>query len=152
MIGSRAARMTGTAVSGALAVVALAGCGLDEAVTEKSNGHVKTVDYASGKEGKDNQEAKLPGWVPDQAKSVTEVIRTTGSERILRFTSGDAELPAACIPGAAAPTAASLTADWWPRGQEEKADQVCDQDWHVYVDGDTVYAFKPETIDQPNAN
>lgn len=135
------------AVTGMMTAVALAGCGLNDDVTENRNGHVKTVDYASGKEGKDNQDARLPSWVPDEAKSVTEVIRTTGSERILRFTFGGVAMSDACVPGEAARTAASLTADWWPRGQEEKADQVCDQDWHVHVDGDTVYAFKPETID-----
>lgn len=145
-------RMAGVAVAGVTAVLALAGCGLSEAVTENGNGHVKTVDYASGEEGKDNQEAQLPAWVPDQAKSVTEVIRTTGSERILRFTYADAELPATCVQGAAAKTAATLTASWWPRDQEKKTDQVCDADWHVYVEGDTVYAFKPETIDQSSAN
>jgi hypothetical protein len=147
---SNAVRITGMAVAGVSAAVALAGCGLSEAVTEHGNGHVKTVDYASGDEGKDNQDARLPDWVPDQAKSVTEVIRTTGSERILRFTS--AGLPDACVSGAASKTAATLTADWWPSGQEGKTDQVCDDDWHVYVDGDTVYAFVPETIDQAGAN
>lgn len=150
---SRAARGTGVAVAGVMTVVALAGCGgLSEAVTEHGNGHVKMVTYASGKEGKDNKDAQLPDWVPDQAKSVTEVIRTTGSERVLRFTSADAGSLTACEPGAAATTAATLIADWWPRGQESKTDQICDGDWHVYVDGDTVYAFKPETIDQSNAN
>src|SRR5437763_2632024 len=152
MIGSRAARMTGMAVAGALAVVVPAGCGLDEAVTENSNGHVKTVDYASGADGKGNQDARLPGWVPDQAKSVTEVIRTTGAERILRFTSANAGLPTACVPGAAAKTAATLAADWWPHGQESKADQICEKDWHVYVEGDVVYAFVAETIDQAGIN
>lgn len=153
MIRSRAARITGAAVTGVTAAVALAGCGhLSESVTENSNGHVKTVGYASGEEGKANQDARLPDWVPDQASSVTEVIRTTGSERILRFTSADAELPADCVPGTASKTAATLTADWWPQGQESKTDQVCDSDWHVYVERDTVYAFRPETIDQAGAN
>jgi hypothetical protein len=151
-IDNKTARITEVAVAGITAVVALAGCGLSDAVTEKSNGHVKTVDYTNGKEGKDNKEARLPDWVPDQATSVSEVIRTTGSERILRFTAADTGLPATCVPGAAAKTAATLTTDWWPHGQEGKTDQICDDDWHVYVDADTVYAFKPETIDQAGAN
>ena len=140
------------AVAGVLAVVVLAGCGLDEAVTEKSNGHVKTVDYASGADGKGNQDARLPGWVPDRARSVTEVIRTTGSERILRFASAGAGLRTACVPGVAARTAATLAADWWPHGQERKADRICEKDWHVYVEGDVVYAFVAETIDQAGIN
>jgi hypothetical protein len=153
MIGSRAARMTGVAVAWMTATVTLAGCsGLSASVVENGNGHVKTVGYASGEEGKANQDARLPDWVPDQAGSVLEVIRTTGSERILRFTSADAKLPDACVPGAAATTTATLTADWWPQGQEGKTDQVCDGDWHVYVERDTVYAFRPETTDQSGAN
>jgi len=149
LIGNRVA---GVALAGVTAVVALAGCGLSEAVSENRNGHVKTVGYASGEEGKANEEARLPDWVPDQARSLTEVIRTTGSERILRFTAAEAGLPDACVSGAAAETAATLTADWWPRGQESKTDQVCDGDWHVYVEGDAVYAFSPETIDQAGVN
>jgi hypothetical protein len=152
MIGNRVTWMTGMAVAGVSAVVALAGCGLSEAVTEHGNGHVKTVGYANGAQGKDNQEARLPDWVPDQATSVTEVIRTTGSERLLRFTSTDAGLPDTCVPGEAAKTAATLSADWWPGGQESKTDQVCDEDWHVYIDADVIYAFRPETIDQAGAN
>lgn len=145
--------MTGVAVAWVTATVTWAGCsGLSASVVENGNGHVKTVGYASGEEGKANQDARLPDWVPDQASSVLEVIRTTGSERILRFTSADADLPADCVPGAATTTTATLTADWWPLGQETKTDQVCDDEWHVYVERDTVYAFKPETIDQSGAN
>jgi len=56
------------------------------------------------------------------------------------------------VPGAAAKTAATLAADWWPHGQESKADQICEKDWHVYVEGDVVYAFVAETIDQAGIN
>jgi hypothetical protein len=55
------------------------------------------------------------------------------------------------VSGEASTTAATLTADWWPHGRESKTDQVCDQDWHVLADGNTVYAFKPETLDQSGA-
>lgn len=143
-------RVAGLTIAATTAVVAVAGCGLGEGVTESSNGHVKTVSYTSGTEGKNNAEARLPGWVPVEAKSVTEVIRTTGSERILRYTS--VGVPSTCSPGPAATAAATLTASWWPHGQEGKADRVCDQDWHVFVEGDTVYAFRPETIEHGPAS
>lgn len=149
---SRTVKITGMAFAGMTAAVALAGCGLGEGMTESGNGHVKTVGYPSGAEGKKNEEARLPDWVPDQAKSVTEVIRTTGSERILRYTLAGAGLPATCLPGTPTKTAATLTADWWPKGHEAKTDRLCDKDWHVLTEGDTVYAFKPETIEQPRAS
>jgi hypothetical protein len=131
---------------GAALVVTLTGCGLKEGIDENANGHVKAVGYASGAEGKTDQDARLPGWVPDQAKAVTEVIRTTGSERILRFTT--ASPPPTCVLGAPAKTAATLTADWWPRGAEGKTDRICDQDWHVFAADGAVFAFKPETVEQ----
>ncbi|GAA4855572.1 hypothetical protein [Saccharopolyspora rosea] len=146
---SRAIRTTGAALVGLTAVVALSGCELGESVAEKANGHIKTVRYATGAEGKNNADARLPGWVPDQATSVTEAVRTTGTERILRFTAPGAQLPPGCAPGPAATAAATLTAGWWPHGQESRTDRVCDQDWHVLVEGDAVYAFRPETIEQP---
>jgi hypothetical protein len=121
------------------------------ALTGNGDRHVLTVNYPSGVEGKHNKDAALPGWVPDEARSVTEVVRTTGSERLLRFTSGVA-LPDTCGQGKASPTAATLSADWWPRGQERRTNQVCDENWHVFVDGDTVYAFRPETTDQSGIN
>lgn len=143
-IGNKTVRVAGAAVAGVAAAVALTGCGL----TGSGNGHVKAVSYATGTVGKTNQDAHLPGWVPDQAKSVTEVIRTSGSERILRYTSASAGLPAVCVPGKASKSAATLTADWWPHSQESRADRVCSGDWHVVVEGNAVYAFKPETVQQ----
>ncbi len=131
------------AVTVAGAAVALTGCGLKEALAEKANGHVRTVGYTTGAEGKRDQEIRLPDWVPDQARSVTEVVRTTGSERILRFTG--VNLPATCVPGAAATQSATLVADWWPQGQESRTDEVCGE-WHVLVRDGAVYAFKPETL------
>jgi hypothetical protein len=151
LIGKRTVRV-GVAVAGVAMASALAGCGLSEAVTEKASGHVKTVDYPTGMEGKADSDAQLPGWVPDQAKSISEVIRTTGSERILRYTSAGTTLPGSCLPSAAPKTAPTLTADWWPHGQETKTDKVCDAVWHISTDGTTVYAYKPETIDQHGAN
>ncbi|GAB3712955.1 hypothetical protein GCM10027598_19920 [Amycolatopsis oliviviridis] len=136
-------KITAAVLAAATATVALSGCGLKEGLTEKANGHVKTVGYTTGAEGKRDKDARLPDWVPDRARSVTEVIRTTGSERILRFTGGT--LPAECAPGAAATQAATLAAQWWPEGQESRTDKVCGE-WHVLVQGDDVFAFKPETM------
>ncbi|UOZ09921.1 hypothetical protein [Amycolatopsis sp. WQ 127309] len=130
---------------GAALVVTLTGCGLKEGIDENANGHVKTVGYDSGADGKKNQDARLPGWVPDQAKGVTEVIRTTGSERLLKFTT--AALPPTCVLGAPTKTAATLTADWWPHGAETRTDRIC-EDWHVFAADGAVFAYKPETIEQ----
>lgn len=135
--------------AGIAGMLLLTGCGLQEALTEKSNGHVKNVGYPTGTEGKNDQDAKLPSWVPDQASAVTEAIRTTGMERILRFTS--TALPATCVPSPASKTAATLTAGWWPDGTETRTNQVCDG-WHVRKDGDTVFAFKPETVAQTSTS
>lgn len=136
-------KITTAVLTAATAAVVLSGCGLREGLTEKANGHVKTVGYATGAEGKRDEDARLPEWVPDGATSITEVIRTTGSERILRFTGGT--LPSLCVPGAAATQPATLAAQWWPVGLESRTDQVCGE-WHVLVQGADVYAFKPETL------
>ncbi|MEV6909569.1 hypothetical protein [Amycolatopsis sp. NPDC051071] len=136
-------KITAVAVTVAGAAVALTGCGLKEGLTEKANGHVRTAGYATGAEGKRDQDVRLPDWVPDKAESVTEVVRTTGSERILRFTGGN--LPATCVPGAAAAQSATLVADWWPRGLESRTDKVCGE-WHVLVQDGDGYAFRPETL------
>ena len=151
MNDNRAARSTATLVIGMTATIALAGCGLREGVHEKTNGHVKTVDYATGAAGKTDAHAHLPSWVPDQARSVSEAIRTTGSERILRFTVDHPKALAACRPGGASPTSATLSAAWWPSGQESKTDRVCATDWHVLMQGTTVYAYQPETLPRPSS-
>ncbi|WP_037304696.1 hypothetical protein [Amycolatopsis orientalis] len=141
-------KSTAAILAAATATVALTGCGLKEGLTEKANGHVKTVGYTTGAEGKRDKDARLPEWVPDEAASITEVIRTTGSERLLRFTGGN--LPAICAPGPAATQAATLVAHWWPKGQESRTDKVCGE-WHVLVQGGDVYAFKPETLVSPRS-
>lgn len=89
------------AATGIATAVMVASCGLGASVEEKSNGHVKAVSYDTGKQGKANSDARLPSWVPDDAKAVTELIRTTGSERILRYQPGSSGLPALCKPGKA---------------------------------------------------
>jgi hypothetical protein len=149
MIHSKTARCAAALVIG-VAAVALAGCGsTGTLIQQKRNGHVETVDYATGAIGKSNQNARLPSWVPDQASSVSEAIRTTGSERILRFTLSGPETLTACRPASASGTKATLTASWWPSGEESKTDQVCGTDWHVLVQATTVYAYHPETLPQP---
>jgi hypothetical protein len=152
MIHSKAARCAAALVIG-VASVALAGCGsaggLSQGIQQKLDRHVETVDYATGAIGKGNQSARLPSWVPDQASSVSEAIRTTGSERILRFTLGDPKTLAGCHPASASRTKATLTASWWPSGEESKSDQLCGTGWHVLVRATTVYAYRPETLPQP---
>ncbi|MFI5607090.1 hypothetical protein [Amycolatopsis sp. NPDC051903] len=110
--------------------------------------HVKNVSYDTGAAGKADADARLPSWVPDDATAVTEAIRTTGSERILRYTPGTSALPATCVPGTAATEPATLSADWWPAGQEKRTDRVCAGDWHVVEDQGAMYAYKPETLSQ----
>ncbi|MFI5590689.1 hypothetical protein ACIA5G_36975 [Amycolatopsis sp. NPDC051758] len=139
-----------TKVIGVVALaLTLSGCGLKDGIEENGNGHVKNAAFTTGAEGKKDADTRLPSWVPDEAKSVTEAIRTTGSERILRFTTAD--VPATCTPAAAAKTAATLTASWWPGGTEGRTDRVCGDGWHVLKASDAVYAFKPETLDQTRA-
>src|ERR1700754_2375794 len=101
-----------------------------------------------GKKVSDDPDPRLPSWVPDDATAVTETIRTTGSERILRYTPGGSGLPASCVKGAASATPATLSADWWPAGQERRTDRVCDTDWHIVSDQGLIYAYKPETVRQ----
>ena len=153
MIHNKTARCAAALVIG-VAAVALAGCGsagsLSQSVQQKLNGHVETVDYATGAIGKSNQNARLPSWVPDQPSSVSEAIRTTGSERILRFTLSDPKTLTACRPASASRTKATLTASWWPSGQESKTDQLCGTDWYVVVQATTVYAYRPEILPNPD--
>jgi hypothetical protein len=148
VIGVTAAS-TAALVIGVTAAITLSGS-LAEGLKEKSNGHMKTVAYTTGTAGKSDQDARLPSWVPDQARSVSEAIRTTGTERILRFTLDDPKALTACRSAAASHTPATLTASWWPSGQESKTDTLCDTDWYALTQGTTVYAYRPETLPQPN--
>jgi hypothetical protein len=149
MNDNKTARSAAGFVIGVTLVITLSGCGLNESLHEKSNGHVKTVHYATGSAGKSDQEARLPSWLPDQAGSVSEAIRTTGTERILRFTLDNPKVLTACRPAVASRTPATLTASWWPSGQESNTNTLCDTDWHVLMQGTAVYAYHPETLPQP---
>ncbi|WP_326566770.1 hypothetical protein VSH64_33620 [Amycolatopsis rhabdoformis] len=110
--------------------------------------HIKNALYDTGAQGKSDADARLPAWIPDDATAITEAIRTTGSERILRYTPGRSELPANCAKGSASATPATLSADWWPAGQERRTDVVCDSAWYVVADQGAIYAYRPETIRQ----
>lgn len=132
----------------AAAAVVLTGCGLAQSVHEHYDGHVKSVGYGTGIEGKHNSDARLPSWVPDQARDAQEVIRTTGAERILRFTADDPGWLSACRPAPASTVPATLTASWWPAGQETRTDRTCDG-WHIRTEGPAVYAYRPESRPQP---
>ncbi|MET9266774.1 hypothetical protein [Amycolatopsis sp. NPDC004079] len=133
------------AATGIAALATVASCGLGSSIEEKSNGHVKAVSYDTGKQGKANPDARLPSWVPDDAKSVTELIRTTGSERILRYQPGPSGLPSLCKPGKAEAKSPTLTADWWPAGEHKRTDKDCGG-WHVAVENDGVYGYQAETV------
>ncbi|MCO5974429.1 hypothetical protein [Actinoallomurus soli] len=141
---NKTARWAAALAIGAAAATALTGCGLSEGVKEKTNGHIKTVSYTTATAGKSDRQTQLPSWVPDQARSVSETIRTTGSERILRFTLDDPKALTACHRAAPSHTPATLTASWWPSGQESKTNTLCATDWHVLEQGTTVYAYRPE--------
>ncbi|ALE04886.1 hypothetical protein AL755_04190 [Arthrobacter sp. ERGS1:01] len=102
----------------------------------------------------------LPSWIPEQAADIKEVLRTTGSERIIVMK--NVTLPSSCkaIPIGQKPApaddaeshfkavdystgVATLKADWWPAGTEQKASSLCGK-WWVTVDGESTYAYSPE--------
>lgn len=147
---NKATRSAAALIIGVAAAIALTGCGPSEGLKEKTNGHIKTVTYATATAGKSDRDTRLPSWVPDQAHSASEAIRTTGSERLLRFTLDDPKALTACHRAAASRTPATLTASWWPSGQESKTDTLCAPDWYVLKQGTTVYAYRPEIHPQPS--
>ncbi|MGO4453453.1 hypothetical protein [Arthrobacter sp. RAF14] len=116
-------------------------------------------DWPSGAEA--TKDGVAPAWIPAGATDVREVIRTTGAERILKYSGEVSGLPAQCkaLPSGAAPSPqadaentqkaddfileATLTAGWWPAGQERKTSHYCGK-WWVSGENGTVYAFAPE--------
>ncbi|WP_033292903.1 hypothetical protein [Amycolatopsis jejuensis] len=128
-----------------LAVGSVSACGLGQGLKESSNGHVKAVAYDTGRKGKADTDARLPPWVPDDAQAVKELIRTTGSERILRYQPGATGLPETCKSGVAEAKPPTLSAEWWPSGEHRRTDKVCDG-WHVAVESDAVYAYRAESL------
>lgn len=142
----------------AVSAISLSACvpGASSSQYDKS----ETKTFSSGKAGKAEQ--ALPSWVPDEATDVRLLFRTTGAERIVAMKNA-ATLPGTCsaVPAGQKPVSsedpdsrwpaselsngpASLSADWWPNGTEQKATSVCGR-WWVTVDGDTTYAYAPET-------
>jgi len=148
----------------ALAGLALTGCSWTEDIADSlDDSDSKPHQVDTGAEGKES--GLLADWVPDDARDVRVMQRTTGSERLLTFTY-DGEIPADClaIETVGAPTEAeleesyatdprsaafevdrwtttpTLEADWWPAGQEEDTTHLCGR-WWVSASDETFYAF-----------
>ncbi|MDQ0709097.1 hypothetical protein QFZ52_001749 [Arthrobacter woluwensis] len=155
-VSGRARKLTVLGLAGA-ALVPLSGCGIAPLVDnyDKRESH----DWPRGAEA--TKDGVAPAWIPAGATDVREVIRTTGAERILKYSGDVSGLPAQCTalpsgtqPGPQAETGdsrkaedfiseATLSADWWPAGQERKASHYCGRWWVSGAHG-TVYAFAPE--------
>lgn len=133
---------------GVTALFTLAGCGLAEGLTASSTGHVKTVGYDTGAAGKNNDDTRLPAWMPDEARSISEAIRTTGTERVLRMRLDDPALLDSCHASPSPAKPPTLPVPWWPTDEHTKATLLCDSDWYVSLEGTTVYAYRPETVPQ----
>ncbi|ABY24873.1 lipoprotein, putative [Renibacterium salmoninarum ATCC 33209] len=118
----------------------------------------ETKSFSTCADGK--KQKVLPSWIPDSATDIKEVIRTTGSERIITMKNGTP--PSSCTTIPAGKTALcgddaessqkaedfsadapSLTADWWPVEIEKNATVLCGK-WLVTVEGNNTYAFSPE--------
>lgn len=144
----------------ALAVAALSLSACSSGVDGNPNDKRENRSFDSGKAGKADQ--SLPNWVPDEATGIKQVIRTTAGERIMMLENAK-NLPETCaaVPEGQKPTSgpdsdsnwgasessngpATLSADWWPNGIEQKAKNVCGR-WWVTIDGDKTYAYAPET-------
>lgn len=168
-----ATRTLALAVTAAAATVALTAC-TDPATPN----HIETATAATGITAKADHIA--PSWLPDDATDVSVKRRTTGNERILVASyTGRLDAPG-CFPIAEPgnpntrelerayaaddltknasvtdfTTSPSLTANWWPNGQEKKTTMLCHR-WWVSVDDGKIYAFSPEMkmiAENPNAN
>ncbi|MZD07530.1 hypothetical protein GTW43_20940 [Streptomyces sp. SID5785] len=103
--------------------------------------HEQTSSYATGKKAKQERES-VPRWLPDDAASVEYAMRTTGGERILKATLGEAGLPAQCEPldGAAAP-APEISASWFPSDVAGGAKGRCGS-YYVSLKNGTLYAWQ----------
>ncbi len=151
-----------------LASLALTGCSAlgIESKYDKSASH----EFATGTEGKEKK--VLPAWVPDEATNITEVVRPTGNERILRMDHTGA-LPPSCVAMSETgqPTLAELAAGleledpapmqeiaervdaqyqtpllaahWWPTGQENLTTHLCGK-WWVSKDSGSLTGYTPE--------
>lgn len=141
-----------TVAIGAALVLSACSTGINGNPNDKQ----ESKSFSSAKDGA----GILPNWIPDSATDIKEVIRTTGSERIIVMKNGT--LPNSCktLPAGQKPVPvddaesetkaneyrtgpATLQADWWPVGIEQKATSQCGK-WWVTVDGDYTYAYSPE--------
>jgi hypothetical protein len=147
-----------------VAGLTLTGCGWAEDIADgldSSNSKEHQVD--TGAEGKES--GLLAAWVPDDARDVQVMQRTTGSERLLTF-AYDGDLPPECleIETTGSPTeqeleeayatdlrtaefavddwttTPTLEADWWTPGQEDSTTHLCMR-WWVSEDDGTFHAF-----------
>ena len=140
----------------AATAVSLSACGTLGNTYDKR----ETKTFSNGASGK--ADGALPSWVPDGATDIKMMFRTTGAERIMVLKNGS-PLPTTCtaVPAGQKPVSgedsdnaypakdfsngpATLSADWWPSGTEQKASSVCGR-WWVTTDGDKTYAYAPET-------
>ncbi|MEZ2371004.1 hypothetical protein [Arthrobacter sp. RCC_34] len=155
-VSGRARTLTVLGLAGA-ALLPLSACGITPLADnyDKRESH----DWPHGAEA--TKDGVAPAWIPAGATDVREVIRTTGAERILKYSGDVSGLPAQCkaLPSGARPgpqveagdsrkaddfiSEATLSADWWPAGQERTASHYCGQ-WWVSAANGTVYAFAPE--------
>lgn len=144
----------------------LSGCNVGDLAQDK-------YEQSASKEAKTSQEGVasglLPRWVPHGGTDVKLEQRSTGHERIFvmdytgSLPSGQCtELAATGIPSkkemtksyAKDPrtkdmsvddlvTFATLEADWWPQGAEERTTALCGR-WWVHQDAGKLYAFAPD--------
>ncbi len=156
-----------TAIIGsALLAATLSGCEgvqeISDAVSENNAGHTKTVTYPTGASARAEDPALTPEWLPKDASDISQKLRTTGDERIMRFKADLEKITPNCSaiePGTKPERAPATTANgtqltylnaptmkasWWVSGAELKSTLVCDDSWWLTQDGDWVYAFSPE--------
>ncbi|MFF2275887.1 hypothetical protein [Agromyces sp. NPDC058126] len=148
------------------AVVGLTGCSelgdVDRSLDERGAGHTVEVAYETGAEGLADERVQLPDWVPAEASEITEKVRTTGSERLLRLKADASMLAEQCEawPVGTPPQRAdeqntfgeeityrdapTMRATWWADGIERSASLVCGATWWVAEADGWVYAFSPE--------
>jgi hypothetical protein len=149
-------------VRSVVAMTAIAAIGLGVSACGAGGPSAGTFDKTDDFSWKTTVDAKnvAPDWIPATAGDIKERARTTGNERILAYRGTITELPSTCTslplgtdlvprpdndrnrPGDFKITA-TLTADWWPAGQEGKTTAMCGK-WWVSSDGERVYAFTPE--------
>lgn len=155
------------AVAALVSGLLLAGCGWIEDIGDGLDASKSKERHAeTGAAGKESE--LLADWVPDEARDVYVMQRTTGSERLLTFEYAG-EVPQGCVKSEVTgkpteqeldlayatdlrtrdrqvdewSTEPTLEADWWPPGQEAQTTHLCGR-WWVSSDDGTFYAFAAE--------